>query len=136
MNGFVQWMLSPLAAWHVLSIYHKLAAASVGAGAAYFLKDKPAWQIILGSMGAAYGTTLVLNASRSYALAGLGTGTSGTTQVPVPVQTTVIPPFQPQAPVFASEAAYPAPPAPMPEVPIQSGESVSESPADDEGIFG
>ena len=123
MNGFVQWLMSPLAAWHTTGMVHKLSAGVVGAGAAYFLRDKPTWQIVAGSVGAAYLTTLALNAGRSYQLA--SPVMSGSVGVPTNQST----------PVFPEESSFPEPPPPVPEVPIPNMADEQEDPPFNEGIF-
>lgn len=69
MNGFVQWLLSPLSEWHTKSLNHKLLIGLAGAGVAYYLhkyKDLPTWQLVLYSLAAAYGTSLILNGAAKF----------------------------------------------------------------------
>jgi len=95
MNGFVQWLLSPLSSWHVASMQQKLLVGAAGAGAGWYLytrkKDAWAtWKIIAAALGVSYATSMLLNAAGQF-------GASA-----------------PQQPQMAAPAPAVAPPAPSP----------------------
>lgn len=88
MNGFVAWLMSPLSEWYVESLAHKLFVGVVGAGVAWYLHSKklPTWQIVLYALGAAYATSMVLNASRRFV------ALPGSTAMPMlPAATQILP---------------------------------------------
>jgi hypothetical protein len=63
--------MSPLAEWHVVSLQHKLAVGTAGAGAAWYFHKYlqwPTWKVALGAFGVAYGTSVVLNAARRFSV--------------------------------------------------------------------
>lgn len=124
MNGFVSWLMSPLSEWPTTSLQSKLLAGAVGAGLAYWLTKKkcPTWQVVLFSLLAAYGTSMVCNAaSRFNALPALQT-------------------LPPMLPVVTNPGFAPPPP---PSIVYGSTEPVKtdtegdkQSLGDDQGIFG
>lgn len=127
MNGFVNWLMSPLSEWHLRSLSHKVAVGAVGAGVAWAVHrgKQPTWLVVLSAIGSAYAASMLLNAAdRFKALPPMS-------MPQVPVQPTQ--PMPPMPPPKVEEPMNVPPPSVFDE---DDKPGIDEDDGNDTGIFG
>jgi len=151
MSPFIKWLMSPLADWRDMGMKDKALVAGAGALTGYLMRKLPPWQLVAWIMGASYGTALVLNSARSYAVPALpalpaGGSVGGSIGAGQPTNGALpngmLPgnnAYPPPVAVSPEQSKFPEPPLPMPTAPILSNSAdkvESEDGDNDGGIFG